>query len=500
MKNIRLYAYQKRGVEWMLSREWTTDRHGICGGILADEMGLGKTIQSLAVMEAHPQRTLVVCPVSVMHQWYEECVKFTDIEPLMINVTNVRKELSSGDPNPEYVSVHAIETARLVIASHSCFNNPAAVSDSNLDDHSLLKAHFERVIFDEAHTLKNPKTNTFWYATQISAPIRWCLTGTPVTTKKIPPNQPGTAVRHHKSEDIDALVTFLLGNNAQRSRAKAIAKIKQYRMKLILRRTKQSVAEEVERLRLPPAIMQLKMLDFYPSGLQQYASLYRTGRILTGQIQNGVISGYTHILAIITKLRQECSNTPAKFDALAECFDDHLPGARSLVFCNFLEEMDSVVECLEPRVDRVMRYYGEMNAAQKDDVVKTFMDTRDPRLMAESMCLVIQIRAGSVGLNLQAAQHVYIMSPHWSAASELQAISRAHRTKTAHCVRVTRFVMKNTIEEYMHLRQQAKLDTAAHFLDDPEISDALVASDGSTVTWEDVQNLFECEVFDQVHM
>lgn len=485
---MRLYQYQKDGVEWMLKKEGTCDSYGISGGILADDMGLGKTIQALALIEANPRRTLIVCPISVMHQWREECKHFLPgINVLTVNVANVRR-MSSGEINPLYLSVHDIESADVVLASHGCFSNANAIED--VDNHSLMCATFERVIFDEAHVMKNLKSNSAWYATQIRAPLRWCLTGTPVVTRKH-----GTLTRKHKSEDITSLIVFLLGNFERRPTAKKLAKNNEYRKMLIYRRTKESVADENQRLRLPKATINLEMVTFTPEDREGYATLYRAGRQLTRRVYEREVEGFTHVLGVITKLRQFCSATPAKLESLSRCFDHHPPGTRSLVFCNYLDEMNSVAKCVEGSTDQVMYYHGGMNAEQKDDVVKMFMNT-SPRFASKSMCIVMQFVAGSVGLNLQAAQKVYIMSPHWSAASELQAISRAHRTKTLHEVTITRFVMKDTIEEYIHLRQKAKLSTAAHYLDDPKISDALVAWNRKSVTWQEAKELFDSDLFD----
>lgn len=488
MKQIPLYGYQAKSVKKMMEKELTSDCYGIRGGILADEMGLGKTIQMLSLTQRNQKRTLVVCPVSIMHQWRDECIKFTDIQPLLVNVINVRKT-SSGHPNPLYISPEELEGAQLVIASHSCFNNPSALR--SLDEHSLLNAEFERVIYDEAHSLKNAKSKCATYAPQILAPIRWCLTGTPITRKDRKNNK--TAL----SLDIVGLITFLLGNPSMRSRAKKMARNEKYWRNLIFRRTKESVGREVESLRLPEFKIHLKMVPFSDTRRGTYGSLYRSGRLLTNRVRDGGFTGgFTHVLSVITKLRQQCSAPPEKLDALRDCFDQHLPGTRSLIFCNYLEEMESVVEGVRDKVDRVLTYQGGMNQTQRDDVVKTFMDTESPRFASESMCIVIQFTSGSIGLNLQAAQHVYIMSPHWSAAIELQAISRAHRTNTRHPVTITRFVMEHTVEEYIHLHQKAKLDVAAYYLNEPKLSNALDSYDGNSVTWEDAKELFGSDLFD----
>ena len=491
----RLFPYQRRGALWMLNRETTVDDYGITGGILCDEMGLGKTRQMLAVIHANPQPTLIVVPVSVLGQWRDECVARTGIVPLMVAVSNLRRTIYSTGadgmitavPNPRFIDKMAVMQHSVVIAPHSCFNN----ANIEFTDHPLLDAVFGRVIVDEAHVLKNTKSLMAQYMSDVRARSRWCLTGTPVVSS---------------INDMRSLLSFLLESNTEkadqiiqdsldsldaeeRNGTDSGTRV----MDIVMRRTNADVAGESERMAPVPARLSLEMLEFSRRERAKYAAVYREGRpsFSGGDLTPGV---RRQILVLIMRLRQLCALTPTKMDALVKCFEDHRPGTRTLIFCNWLREIDMVTEVLDALADgtthRVMQFHGRMNATQRDEVVEAFQNPES----TDSMTLIVQIQAGGTALNLQAASRVYIMSPAWTATAEMQAIARAHRTHTVHQVCVTRFVTQGTIEEFMHGRQDDKLETAANMLDDERLKEALLAHNGKS-NWGSVA-LFGSEAFD----
>jgi len=437
----------------------------IRGGILADEVGLGKTVQMLATIHANTDvlLTLIVVPLSVVDQWYAECISFTGITPLVVTSTQIaRKNLSWAE-----VTRH-----RVVIASHSCFTSHSI----DYTDHILLRVPFDRVVIDEAHVIKNKSSKIFKRTMQIRAPIRWCLTGTPVVSN---------------IKDMQSLIAFLMGSIKYVRAAGMHARDKEIRMDIFKRRTKQDVQGQQV-----PLDLQLKMIPFAPDERRAYARRYRAGRIFTSRLEGSLpptMRDFTYILNVISKLRQLCVCN-SKMNALVESFSGHLPGTRSLVFCNWRREIVHAQKALTTNksADLVMEFHGSMNAQERAAVIDTFMDTS----RTESMALLIQIEAGGVGLNLQQASQVYILSPHWNATSEQQAIGRAHRGNTPHPVTVTRFVLQDTIEEFIHRVQERKLGTAADVLDDDRLKKSLTASDDSEVSWTMAQQMFENDVFD----
>ena len=502
---MTLYTYQRKGLEWLLSRELQADEYKIRGGILADEMGLGKTVQMLALTHAHVQPpTLIVCPVSVVHQWKEECERFLGFSPLVVNVANLKASIlkpghASGSSNPHYIPLQTVQNAQIVIAPHSCFNNHS-LRNYYEEEHTLLQAQFGRVVFDEAHHLKDPNSTLFHYATQIQAPLRWCLTGTPVVSKKVPAGMPKS--RAHKTDDIASLVGFLSGRAKRvKSTGKRVSErtLRTGELSLMLRRTKADpqVQQELARTQQEQGlVLNLRLLDFEEPEAEAYGETYRQGRAMLGKLQEleGGEVEFAHVLAVITKLRQQCVCS-TKMEALQQCFEEHPPGTKSLVFCNWMDEVGQVCAALQTMDSgpaTVMQYHGSMSRDQREENIKAF--TASPG----SAAMVMQIQAGSVGLNLESASRVYVMSPHWSAATEMQAISRAHRTTTQHIVTVHRFVIRDTIEEFVHKRQQSKLDTAAAMLGDARVQTSLQDSEGITVTWSDLQKLFDCELYDEM--
>ena len=460
---LKLYPYQRQGVEWMLKREM--EGNDIRGGILADDMGLGKTMQMLALVHANPQSpTLIVCPVSVVQHWVEKCVEHIGVEPLVLE----NRDMRIGEVTPTTLRSQAV-----VIAPHSCFN----FWKNDYINHLLLQTRFGRVVVDEAQVCKNTSTDMFWYLAQVPTRYRWCISATPVVCK---------------GHDVRSLVQFLLGSIERdaKATAKEIVEDQEALKELFIRRTKNCVLEEINP---PPLELRVHTLTFSEKERVKYGRRFMSARSLWGDVESaGEKVNYCDMLMLIQKLRRDCV-CETKVDALVDCFQGHARGVKSLVFCNWIFEIDLVCKALGPHVDEVMRFHGTMTARQRSEVTEAFQTSSSRK----SMVIVMQIQAGSVGLNLQEASRVYMMTPHWNATSEMQAMSRAHRVNTVHTVEVTRLVVLNTIEEYMHHKQQSKLEIAAELLDDERLETALETVDNTDLTWDDVNKFFKAEKFDE---
>jgi SNF2 family DNA or RNA helicase len=200
------------------------------------------------------------------------------------------------------------------------------------------------------------------------------------------------------------------------------------------------------------------------------------------------------IFKTILTLRMLSSCVQTKMMALFESFRSHPPGTKSIIFCNWRREMGLVAEVLALRGDRlcVSEFHGDMSIGEREASLRAFRDA------TTSAALVITFSSGGEGVNLQDANRVYIMSPHWNAANELQAMARAHRIGTAHQVVTTRFIVRDTIEEYMHTVQQSKLGIASHTLCDPRIIESLPTP--FEMSWDDYDGLFSCDKFDKEYV
>lgn len=473
-RNLRgrlITPYQPDGVKWMLGREFKLD--GPRGGIVADEMGLGKTISSLAIIIGNelPDPTLIVAPKTLVAQWARECEKFTGIKPYVIGASDACR-LRPND----------LDAARVVITSYH------ALLPKRAGPNALLLKVWGRIIVDEAHIIKKKSSRIRQQAMQLHAGIKWCLTGTPVTNKK---------------SEFLTLLEFIGVSCSPRDSVNAL------RSEYVLRRTFEDLCSTCERLRLPPCFISECVLDLGEQERALYDSLCDEGRLYVRAYEaldvantEGRAEGMRALVEVITRLRQvvvhpqlvydgrkyeqHWSGESTRVQALIEMIRAQPAGSKALIFTHWNLEMQVIGDVLRCAGLNVLTMNGCTAHDERDEITRAF--NTDPRVNA----LVIQIEVGGVGLNLQAATHVYINSLAWNATSELQAIARAHRIGVDHVVRVTRLVMQDTIDEYVLKKQQEKLSYAAETLGDDRIQDKLQLS----LTISDFKTIFGDDQFE----
>jgi SNF2 family DNA or RNA helicase len=162
-------------------------------------------------------------------------------------------------------------------------------------------------------------------------------------------------------------------------------------------------------------------------------------------------SSDVQVITLMMRLRQVCSSGSWKFETLGEHVATLPRGTKSLIFCTFRDEIKKVMETLCGSVDVLMEYHGGVPFKERQQMIEAFREQT-----YRSVVMVMQIDCGGTGLNLEDAQHVFIMSPTWSPCTERQAIGRADRATTRHTVNVHRYVTRKTIESYMCNRQLTK--------------------------------------------
>lgn len=442
--------YQSDGVRWMYHRETTP--LGPRGGILADEMGLGKTVQVLATFVLNPSEhpTLIVCPKTLVSQWIEACEQFLRITPLVVTRGALRtSEVTDVDIMSSYIVVAPYSA----LESHNCLNTIT----------------FHRVVLDEAHVIKNPRSHVFAHASGVHATIRWALTGTPIT---------------RRPRDYITLAQFIGVTGTS---------IDTVREEFTLRRTWDDISHISERLRLPPLEIRTHIVPFASDAERAlYRDIREEGRLrmLADRSKDNTAR---HIMEVLCRMRQatthpqlvtdgEWRGAVTKHEELVSLMSHHPPRSKTIVFVHWTFEGKEVQRVLEQRLEkRVVRLYGGLSSDARDDVVREFTDPEGADV------LVSQIEVGGVGLNLQAATHVYINSLHWNATSELQAIGRAHRTGVTHTVVVTRLGIEGTIDEWILKKQHEKLGYAADALDDERIKHKL----RMPISYDDLKHLFD---------
>ena len=452
LKTRLISPYQHEGVRWLVKRELDPTRPG---GFLCDEMGLGKTVQLIATMLANPKpHTLVIVPKSIVGQWCSEVARFA---PSLSTYAfdGARRKLPEKLPS-------------IVVAPYSVL--PQRPGGPICE---LLSVRWDRVILDEGHEIRNKKSKSHIACRALSAPIRWIVTGTPV---------------FNSIKDFVALCAFV-----GLPREVVQGYTDQIRAKFVLRRTKTDVAEFNKRLELPPCDFQNLELEMYPEERDLYKDVFNKGQAIVRHVfatgtqnlhQMELLECLLRVRQVMTwpqlyldgiALKEESDPEPwlgrsRKMETLIESIKSH-PTEKTLIFTQFMGEMDRIQELLAESGTPVFRIDGSVPKEQRDERIREFK--KGP----PNSVFVIQIKAGGVGLNLQEATRVYITCPAWNPATELQAIGRAHRTGQTKKVVVRRLIymgedgvepLPSVEQSIMHL-QEGKAKVCAEVLKDPRL-------------------------------
>ena len=466
--NGRLFApYQREGVLWMLTMEG--QKSGPKGGFLCDEMGLGKSIQLIATMLANPRpRTLIIVPKSIITQWRDEINRFAP--NLTINIFD----------GPD----RRIKEADVTLAPYTLLTTKEGTTP-------LHMVHWDRVILDEAHEIRNKKSKLFKSVCRLQTQIKWIVTGTPV---------------FNSMEDFVSLCTFLgLSKVVVQGMTNKIKDI------YILRRTKDDLAQINERLRLPPCHFENVELEMFPDEKQLYEIVFL-------EAQDTIREAFRHaqslnaknmvILECLLRARQAMiwpqmyldgvakqNETQAekwvgrsnKMETLFRMINGH-PDEKTLIFCQFRGEMNYIQSQLKSPVFRID------GSVPKEERVKQIEGFKKA---APGAIFIIQIKSGGQGLNLHEATRVYITAPSWNPATELQAIGRSHRTGQTKAVYVKKLVYKEcsrfvSVEEEMMALQGHKSIVCSKVLNDERIENQIpVNRTSDKISILDIKKIFK---------
>jgi superfamily II DNA or RNA helicase len=441
-----LRPYQRRGLSWMRFLERLD-----LGGCLADDMGLGKTATTLAHLVDRPGPHLVVCPLSVVHNWETETRRFTPSIAVTVHHGAQRHGAvgnngDNGDGSSEGESAGVLAASDLVVTTYGLLTRDLDV---------LAAVDWSTVVLDEAQFVKNPATMAARGVRKLRAQQRLALTGTPVENRLselwaildwVNPGMLGTRekFRHHYSKPIER------GDDGSVA-AEAAAALKALTRPFVLRRSKadrQLVPE------LPDKIEQIAW-----AGLtREQAVLYQkvVDQLLADANSNEGIKRRAIVLAALTKLKQICNHPAhalgdqsrlhgrsgklARFDELVDELVD--VDERALVFTQFVEMGALLRRHVAERFGWSVPFlHGSMPKARRDHVVAEFQAGAGPPL------LLVSLKAGGTGLNLTAASQVVHYDRWWNPAVENQATDRAWRIGQGHTVLVHKLVCEGTVEE-----------------------------------------------------
>jgi len=463
-----LRPYQRKGFEWMaLLSEMKS------GACLADDMGLGKTLQTIAFLswlyEAHPDlRFLIVCPASLLYNWKAELEKFAP---------HLGSRLFKGGVND--LAAFFASRDPILIAGYGMVRSQIDLLESYL---------WGGVIIDESHNIKNPAAQITKAIHRLKAAHRIALSGTPVMNNTF-----------DLYAQIEFIVPGLLGSPEFFTREYAnpidkdgdqekIATLSKLTSPFILRRTKKQVAPDLPEK--TESVLWCEMED------KQRAVYEETKRSIRDNIflhikNDGLAKSKIGILAGIIKLRQICcapslleefeGSPPGdsiKLSVLMDELNNLQTSSKALVFSQFKGMLHLIASCLNLAGIPYYHFDGDTPIVERQVMVNAFQTENDP-----AKVFLISLKAGNTGLNLTAADYVFLVDPWWNTAIQQQAIDRTHRIGQINHVFAYKMICTNTIEERIIQLQQKK----------QWISDELIqAEDGfvKNLSEEDVAFLF----------
>ncbi len=461
-----LRPYQVAGFQWLnylAEVKW--------GGILADDMGLGKTVQALSFLEYFKKqknrlKALVVCPTTLIYNWENEIKKFTPCLSYKIHHgqarTRIKEELLDHD-----VSITTYGTLR---------------SDIKL----LTSIAFDYVILDESQAIKNPSSKVAKASGLLHATNRLCMSGTPLQNNTfdiyaqmhfLNPGMLGT-VEFFRQEFAIPIDKF-----GERDRKEHLKKIL---YPFILRRTKEQVAKDLPEKQ--EMILFCEMEEEQRNIYDAYRNDYRS-QILGSIETQGIHKSQLTILQGLMKLRQICDspailnekekfeNHSIKLDELAREISENIGNHKALVFSQFLGMLALIKGRLEEMGVRFEYFDGSTSAPDREKAIQNFQQEDEVRVF------LISLKAGGVGLNLTAADYVYIVDPWWNPAVEQQAIDRTHRIGQTKNIFAYRMICKDTIEDKILQLQEKKRALARDIIADD-------TSFVKSLSREDVEYLF----------
>ncbi|MBN1159120.1 MAG: DEAD/DEAH box helicase [Bacteroidales bacterium] len=467
-----LRDYQKTGYSWL----WKLNRLQF-GGCLADDMGLGKTIQTLTLLQraiteektryngpvnsvyerqltifdqeqnaqGKAQPSLIVVPSTLIHNWMNEIRKFTPFISAGYYGGQNRKPFR-----------HYYDTYDLIITSYGYIRN----------DFEIIRSYdFLYIILDESQVIKNRHSKTYKAITALNSAHRLVLTGTPV---------------ENSLADLWSQMNFLnpglLGNfrfftgefviPIEKNHSKQKTRTLQTLISpFVMRRTKCEVARELPGLSRQQIYCDMTeaQYDFYEREKSKIRNLLMDNILKTGIQQSSLL-----ILQSLTRLRQ-AANHPVliepgytedsgKYNAILDNLQNLLAEKHKvLIFSSFVRHLEIFIEFCRQNSIPYSCLTGDLPQKKRELIINEFQESRNTFLF------FISIKAGGFGLNLTAADYVFILDPWWNPAVEEQAISRSHRMGQKNKVFVYRFIAKDSIEEKILMLQDKKSSLAEKF-------------------------------------
>lgn len=457
--------YQYDGVRWCLNNELRENPLcGIRGGFIADEMGLGKTIMMIGLMYSNfMSKTLIVLPPILIDQWYSQIYKTTGHKAVIYHGENKKK-----------FTLDKLNTSRIVITSYGAITlTKKQIKEKTSND--LHKIKWSRIIFDEAHHLRNARTTRYIGAKMLQARIRWLVSGTPIQNKK---------------QDFYGLCSML---HMPASYYAELSNLKELTNAFILKRTKSKVGIEMQKLQIEQKYVCWKSRKEMELSEELHSRLSFSRINPERRFVGTLVNSSDNKLTLMLRAKQSCIYPKlilksldnmmkrgiirdysaykeallysSKLDAVIEEIIKNNNGCGKIVFCHYHEEMEEIANRLKNKgIMKVAIFDGRTTGKKRFQILNDKNDV-----------LILQIQTGCEGLNLQENySEIYFVSPHWNPAIEDQAIARCHRIGQNKPVFVKKFEMNSfisedeiptqTIDNYVNNVQEIKRNVASEII------------------------------------
>ena len=394
------FPYQLDGIAFLFPRY---------AAVLADEMGLGKTMQAISTIRlllcsGEVRSVLLICPKPLVTNWLREFSVWAPEIPIAAIEGNAAKREFQWRSAEIPVKVANYELL---------MRDKEIVLESGL--------HFDLVALDEAQRIKNRNSTTSEIIRAIPRTRSWALTGTPVE------NSP---------DDLVGIFDYL--SPGYLKTGMPMAEMANASRDYIIRRTKDMVMDD-----MPPKLYRDAELDLTPEQWATYQSAESEGVIQLEELDQELT--IQHVFELVLRLKQICNFDPAtgssiKLDRLvADMEEVAASGKKAIVFSQWVHSIQKMVPALKRFGP--LEYHGKIPHKKRDPIIDQFKN--DPNCSV----ILMSYGAGSVGLNLQFCEYVFLFDRWWNPAIEDQAINRAHRIGAKGAVTVTRMLAMNTIEQ-----------------------------------------------------
>ena len=474
-------SYQQKAIRWAILKEmgYYEKSPGLCTptgkpGLIADEMGLGKTIMMLGTWVGNfKKNTLIVVPAALLNQWDELIHKWLGFQPFVF------KGHTTKTPIEEIKKHYIVLTTYGMIATRKTSTKLSGELPKKWSS-PLWDIKWDRIMYDEAHHLRNEKNNKHKGAAKLQSECQWFMTGTPIqnSEKDLVSLCKLMGIWDEMRENPEKVVEILKPYVMMRSKKDVGLKLKPFD-EIVIRISEYDSKEEKELLRevhsrlgfTKVTVENVNEVIGFLSGDSHLPMLTRARQAC---VYPGIITEHLDKLKLNGTIPARCENLKNKTNTKIRMICEQIikeknDGHNSLVFCHYVREMEFINKILKEKYNLEVKMLNGKTSAKDRKIIPTLSPD----------VLMVQVQSCCEGLNLQQFSSVFFTSPHWNPAVEDQAIARAHRIGQKKDVKVYKYITAGlgvrdngldsstlSLDQHCLMVQEKKRESMKQFKDD----------------------------------